>query len=477
MSSTASAHSDPIPEPRSIEELVGRDALRELCRSAFELFGVSVRVFSARDALLADVHRERAICAYVNGFPSGRKGCTQIVARVSGERPESHGVTLPCFTGARYLVEPIVHGGRPIGRLVLGPFRDEEDPLRASDLATTVPEADPNEAARKMRQDMPLLQGAAASRIATHLRRVLELLAFSGHRALASQQLQVASVRESYRELAEQNERLERAYARLEELDRLKSNFLATISHELRTPLTSILGYAEMLASGLAGALNEEQLDFARTIHAKGEQLLRLISHLLDLAKLEQGAVRLACEPVDVPRLLEELHDTLRPRAEAKGVHLEVSCACTDRGHVIHADEVALGQVLTNLADNAIKFTPQGGRVRVLAQPAQMEESPNDDGERTMGLALFAVSRPAVEFVVQDTGIGIPEEAQARIFDAFYQVDGSSTRAHQGAGLGLSIVKRLVDAMGGRIEVDSTPGEGTRFRVLVPDAPPNTGPE
>ncbi len=464
--------SDPIPDPHSIEELVGREVLRELCRSAFALFGVSVRIFSAKNTMVADVHEERALCAYVNGFPSGRRACADVVSRVSRERPESRHVVLPCFTGARYLVEPVVHEGRPIGRIVLGPFRIEPAPPDVDALTAAVPEADPSRAADLAASDMPHLRADTAERIAAHLRRVLELLAFSGHRALAAQRLQVASVRESYRELAEQNERLQQAYARLEELDRLKSNFLATISHELRTPLTSILGYAEMLASGLAGELNEEQLDFARTIHSKGEQLLRLISHLLDLTKLEQGAVRLAREPVNVPRLLENLRTTLQPRAESKGVRLQVHCACDDAEHMIRADEVALGQVLTNLTDNAIKFTPRGGSVNVSARPSEMQERATDEDGDTMGLALFAVARPAVEFVVEDSGIGIPEEAMERIFDAFYQVDGSSTRAHQGAGLGLSIVKRLVDAMGGCIEVHSAPGEGTRFHVLIPDAPP-----
>jgi two-component system sensor histidine kinase BarA len=312
-------------------------------------------------------------------------------------------------------------------------------------------------------------------RIGSHLRGVLDLILFSGHKAQLTSTMHLATVRENYRELGEKNARLQDAFDKLKELDRLKSNFLATVSHELRTPLTSIIGYSEMLEAGIAGELSAEQAGFVETIRSKGELLLQLISSLLDLNKLERGQLAISPEFIDPRAVLAEVRETLLPEAEKRKIKLEA--AWSDEVPVIQADPVRLRQILTNLASNAIKFTPDRGHVRLTVALTEMQvQSPGDeedDIDDGLGAALMLAPERAVEFAVQDNGIGIPADELPKIFDAFYQVDGSSTREYGGAGLGLSIAKSLVDAHHGQIRVDSAVGRGTTFYVLIPENQPN----
>lgn len=448
-----------------LEDVVDRAALAEVCRSFFELFSLPIRVFSRDGTLLSDVHEEQAICRYVNGLPNGRAACTALVSEVRGIDPEDGPVEHPCFTGACYRVVPIHYQGRRLGRFVIGPYVPAERREVPRSLLVIDPRLDPT-TARDALGEMPRVRQDTIVRIGEHLRRVLDLILFSGHRAFLTSQMHVASVRESFRELAEKTASLQEAYDRLKELDRLKSNFLATVSHELRTPLTSIIGYSDMLAAGIAGELNGEQGEFVETIRSKGDHLLALITSLLDLNKLEQGNLPLRREPVHPRALIEDLAKTVLPQATKKGVTIET--AISEGLEALPLDPVRIKQVLFNLAENAIKFTPSGGVVRFGARPTEVLDGAGDD-EGALGLVLMAAPRPAVELFVQDSGIGIPAVEQAKIFDAFYQVDGSSTREHGGTGLGLSIAKRLVEAHGGKIGVESRPGAGATFKIVIPE--------
>jgi signal transduction histidine kinase len=386
------------------------------------------------------------------------------VSEVRGIDPQDGPVEHPCFTGACYRVVPIHYQGRRLGRFVVGPYVPAERREVPRSLLVIDERIDPR-AARDSLNEMPRVRKETIERITEHLRRVVDLILFSGHRAYLTSQMHVASVRESYRELAEKTQHLQEAYDRLKELDRLKSNFLATVSHELRTPLTSIIGYSDMLGAGIAGELNSEQLEFVETIRNKGDHLLALITSLLDLNKLEQGNLPLRRELVAPGALIEDLAKTVLPQAQKKGVRVEVD---VQSGlDALPLDPVRIKQVLFNLAENAIKFTPSGGVVRFGARATEMIDG--DSGEGALGLVLMAAPRRAVEFFVSDSGIGIPSAEHAKIFDAFYQVDGSSTREHGGTGLGLSIVKRLVEAHGGRVWVESAVGKGATFRVVVPE--------
>jgi signal transduction histidine kinase len=449
-----------------LEDLVDREGLDELCGSFLALFGIPVRIYSTEGALLADAAGEHEICAYVNTTPQGRKACAATVGAAKAHEPGDAGdVVHPCFTGAAYRILALEYDGRRVGRMIVGPFL----PSSVQEAPASLLEVDPGVAAERARAlllKMPRAKPDTVTRIANHLKSALDLILFSGHKAFVTNKMHLASVRESYKQLEDKTSRLQEAFDRLKELDRLKSNFLATVSHELRTPLTSIIGYSEMLSEGLAGDLKPEQLDFVKTIHEKGGQLLSLIMGLLDLSKLESGTMRMAIGAVRVRAVLEQVVSTLAPSARKKGVQVTLDVA-PDVGD-LRGDPERLRQVFLNLGENAIKFTPAEGSVTLRARMA----SPNEldaaaDSERD-GLALLAPARPLVEVRVADTGIGIPPRERAKVFDAFYQVDSSSTREYGGTGLGLSIVKRLVEAHGGAIRIEDNQPKGTVFVVSLP---------
>ena len=237
-------------------------------------------------------------------------------------------------------------------------------------------------------------------------------------------------------ELETRNREIERA-------NRLKSEFLASMSHELRTPLHTILGFAELLGEGSEGALNEAQSRFLDHIRRDSEHLLELINDILDLSKIEAGQLVLKQEVYLLARSVGEALDAIRPGAAAKGLTIEEGGT---RELLVHADPLRVKEMLYNLLSNAVKFTPEGGKVWV--------ETVEDGG--------FA------RITVGDTGIGIPGDEQENIFDKFYQVGNTTRGVREGTGLGLSITKELVQMHGGWMEVESTPGEGSRFIFRLP---------
>ena len=446
----------------ALEDLVSRDGLTEMVKSASELFAIPIRVFADDGKLLADAAESVELYAYLNTSRAGRAALSEVVAAVKALPPGPDGeADYGCVTGARYRVAAIVYDSRQIGRMIFGPFAPEGSQPSAQLLALD-PQLDP-ENLRALYGKLPKGSEQTVTLVARHLARVLDLLLFSGHRALLTSNMHLASVRESFRELEDKNQKLQVAYDRLKELDRLKSNFLATVSHELRTPLTSIIGYSEMLVEGLAGDLTTEQRDFVQTIRDKGDQLLALIKGLLDLSKLESGTMSLRKNNVDVAGLVKDVVTTMTPTARKKEVELAFEF---EKGlPAIWADAERLRQVLLNLTENAIKFTPVSGSVRLTAKLTGMDA--NTGGEAG-GMVLLGARRTAVELRVVDTGIGIPESERGRVFDAFYQVDSSSTREAGGTGLGLSIVKRLVDAHDGSVRIEANQPRGAVFVVTIP---------
>jgi two-component system sensor histidine kinase BarA len=448
-----------------LEDLVDRSALDELCKTVVSLFGIPVRVYSNEGGMLADAAIEQELCAYVNRTTPGRRACESTVAAVKArDSGETGDVIHPCFTGAAYRVIALVYDGRRVGRLIIGPFLPTSVAEAPASLLGIDPAID-RERAQALLLKMPRAKQETVTRIAAHLKASLDLILFSGHKAFVTSQMHLLSVRESYRQLEDKTARLQEAFDKLKELDRLKSNFLATVSHELRTPLTSIIGYSEMLTEGLAGELKPEQLDFVKTIHAKGGHLLSLIMSLLDMSKLENGTMRIAMQSMRIEPVLAEVVSTLTPTARKKGIKLQLD----QRAGLaeLRGDPERLRQVFLNLVENAIKFTPSQGTVTLSG--AMTEDSDlGDEGEA--GLALVAPTRAFVQVRVADTGIGIPARERDKVFDAFYQVDSSSTREYGGTGLGLSIVKRLVEGHGGSIRIESNEPRGTVFVVRLPQA-------
>jgi len=264
------------------------------------------------------------------------------------------------------------------------------------------------------------------------------------------------AMRLTFAELTEHNQRLQRAVARLEELDRLKSNFLATMSHELRTPLTSVIGYAEMMAEGLAGPVTPEQHDYLITILSKADQLLGMITAVLDVASLETGPLALDRSALSLAEIVASEVATYMPQAAKRGIGIQLdNVSELARSAKIVGDKKKIRQVVSSLVSNAVKFTPDRGSVAVALRAGALSPHEADEGA-------------AVQLVVTDSGIGISRDQVAKIFEPFFQVDSSSTRAFGGTGLGLTLAKAYVEAHGGRIWVDSAPGQGSTFIATFP---------
>ena len=237
-----------------------------------------------------------------------------------------------------------------------------------------------------------------------------------------------------------------------------KSEFLANMSHELRTPLNSLLILSKLLADNQQGNLNEKQTEFARTIHGAGTDLLNLINDILDLSKIESGTVSIELGDMPLSGLKQHLERTFRQLASEKGLAFEVDFS-DELPRTIRTDEKRLQQVVLNLLSNAFKFTAHGG-VTLTVQPASGGWSSNHPVLREVQTAL--------EISVSDTGIGIPQDKQKLIFEAFQQADGTTSRQYGGTGLGLSISREIARLLGGELQVRSNPGEGSTFTLFVP---------
>jgi signal transduction histidine kinase len=261
------------------------------------------------------------------------------------------------------------------------------------------------------------------------------------------------AMRLTFGELTEHNQRLQRAVARLEELDRLKSNFLATMSHELRTPLTSVIGYAEMMCEGLAGPISQDQREYLTTILGKADQLLGLITAVLDVASLESGQLPVERAVLSLSEVVASEIATFIPQAGRRGISIQLDAGGET---VVLGDRRKIRQIISNLLSNAVKFTPDRGRVGVAVRPGPLAPGGEEEG--------------AIQLVVTDSGIGISRDQVAKIFEPFFQVDSSSTRAFGGTGLGLTLAKAYVEAHGGHIWVDTSPGQGSTFTVTFPSA-------
>lgn len=295
--------------------------------------------------------------------------------------------------------------------------------------------------------------------LAEALGRAVGQLLQAGFAAWVTSEMHLAVSAKRYREITERNAELQRAVEHLREIDKLKSNFLATVSHELRTPLTSVIGFSEMLLEGLAGELNEEQREYVQTIFSRGEELLGLITQVLEMSQLEVGAVRLELHAHSVAAIADKAVDAVRLAGDAARVGLEI--ALPDLPEIL-CDAEKLQRVMTNLLGNAIKFSAAGSVVKITGQLAPIRR-PFDE-ETLFGEEVA----DAVRISVVDQGRGIAKDQLARVFEAFYQVDAGPTREHGGAGLGLSIVKSLVTAHGGDVWVESELGQGTTVHFTVP---------
>lgn len=399
-----------IDDPIKLSELVSADVLHEVLAGLRHAHGLDVTVFELDGSVLGFAGHERDLSALA-------------VPADDGEREHD---------GDTYWVGRLMYEGEVLARIALGPYGPEattNDATQLFDLAVTV----------------------------------LGVIVHSAHARRLTSIMHVAAMEDTFAELTAKNTRLEQAVVRMQELDRLKSGFLATMSHELRTPLTSVIGYSEMLLEGLAGALNDEQRDYVQTILNKADQLLHLITGILDASLIESGGMNMQRDPFALRDLVESVIATFATQAAKRKIDVELVDAGIPRAL---GDGRKIRQVLWNLLANAIKFTPSGGGITVDLQVGPLAPVDAAAVDPTDKLDAFGL-----RVVVRDSGIGIPPEKQAHIFEPFFQVDSSSTREYGGTGLGLTLAKSYVEAHGGRIWVDSALGAGSVFTVSIPAVP------
>ncbi|MEI7672920.1 MAG: ATP-binding protein, partial [Deltaproteobacteria bacterium] len=273
-------------------------------------------------------------------------------------------------------------------------------------------------------------------------------------------------LRREKNEVVKKNQDLERARQlieikanELEVTNKYKSEFLANMSHELRTPLNSLMILSSLLMANKDKNLTAKQLEFSRTINSAGADLLRLINDILDLAKIEAGKIELNIEDIELSRMMTDIKTRFEPLTQKKGLELKLQIDEQVPG-MISSDYQFLGQILGNLLSNAIKFTEKGSIVLTFSKPA-LEDL------RVIGAPIEDVDG-YIACSVADTGMGIPEDKRQLVFEAFQQADGTVRRKFGGTGLGLSISRELSRLLGGGIRLESEPGKGSKFTILIP---------
>jgi two-component system sensor histidine kinase ChiS len=289
----------------------------------------------------------------------------------------------------------------------------------------------------KEKQGQPCLLGQALVEMGVLDRATLD-------QAITEQIIQLRSAlvdanRHLEQRVQQRTAELEEALRKLSELSQLKANFVANISHELRTPLTHVRGYLELLSSESLGRLNKEQKKSLEVSLRSASRLQNLINDLILFSMASRGELTLKISPVDLNLLLAPILTKIGPKAIERNI--ELKCELVSSLPPVQADDEKLSWAISQLLDNAIKFTPEGGRVNL-----QMSHETE--------VVIISIS---------DTGIGIPPEREKEIFEPFHQLDGSATRRYAGTGLGLSLVRQIVEAHGSHISIKSAPDRGTTF--------------
>jgi CheY-like chemotaxis protein/CHASE3 domain sensor protein len=377
---------------------------------------------------------------------------------------------------------PIIFEGRVTGVIELGTIHEftelqkQHMSIMADSIAIAVTSAQSREKAKELLEETQR-QAEELETQQEELKQTNEALESKtqmlekSETELKTQQEELQQTNEELEEkanlLEEQKEKLEFAKKEVEtqarELElssKYKSEFLANMSHELRTPLNSILILAQLLKENKSRLLQEKEVEYARNIHSSGTDLLNLINEILDLSKVEAGKIELEIEEVDISGVADNLRAVFDEIAKSKSIDFKITYqeekfktpSCTDKHR--------LEQILKNLLSNAFKFTDSGGRVLLDIDVIPPDSSFNDPNLRILD--------EVIAFSVTDTGIGIPENKQGIIFEAFQQADGSTKRKFGGTGLGLSISQQLAHALGGEIQLRSKEGEGSKFTLYLP---------
>jgi PAS domain S-box-containing protein len=270
------------------------------------------------------------------------------------------------------------------------------------------------------------------------------LLVFAAVRDITDQKRMSEQLRVKNLELETQNQRVEEA-------NRLKGEFLANMSHELRTPLNGIIGFSELMYMGKVGPVSADHKEYLGDILSSSKHLLQLINDILDLSKVESGKMSFNPESLDLNHTINEVRDILRTLIAKKQITLDINVS-SDLTNIV-LDSAKFKQVLYNYVSNALKFTEDGGEIQIVVNP---------EGKDQLRLS------------VTDTGIGIREEDKQRLFVEFQQLDASTAKKYPGTGLGLALTRRIVEAQGGQVGVDSIAGKGSTFFAILPRHHPRT---
>ena len=460
-----------MDKPVELQRLLDVETFREVCRSFNELYGMGIHVLDQRGKNIADVRSASTLeyYSYLFSVHATKVVHTRLVNHIKTLELSDTGetVTIDCFSGLRYKIFPIIHEGSIFGRIIFGPYAPQSLQALPDGLSQFKPELNLETLASHLKK-VPRASDQVIAKVLKNIRKVLDVVIYTSYKNYLTSQMHIASMGAAFEDLEKSNKNLKEANLRLKELDRLKSNFIATVSHELRTPLTSIIGYAEMLMDGLAGDLNKDQGAYVGTVLEKSEGLLELIGQVLDLSRIESGNVVLKRELSEPNDMIHKSVSDVLPQARKRSLSIDLSLE--KDLPPIYVDKDKIRRVVTNLLGNAVKFSKEGTSILVRARLIEN----TDEGQ------AFNVFEPQnnsiLEISVTDQGMGIASDELERIFDSFYQVDNTSTREFGGTGLGLAIVRNFMRAHSGDVKVTSEVDVGSTFTISFPYNQEKAGP-
>ncbi len=439
----------------ALEHLVDRQALVDLLRASVPLADMSLQIVATEGPVLAGTDTSGGMSSI---------SCTCLRRHLL--TGTAHLVELglhSCCPGIEHQLFPLEHAGRRLGYLVVGPYA--VGPSAGGEEAATLGPFEKGPAV--MPGKAPAEHGRErATKAGSQLAFVIELLIDGGLRALIANRFHLACMEENYRTGEAKAHELRVVCEQARESDRLKGNLLAAVSHELKTPLSSIVGLSELLSDGSAGLITDEQHHVVKQIRDSGARLLALIEDLIALSELEAGRLAMVPTTVDAGKLASAVASSYRQQAAARSVTFELKLE--EDLPQVWADAARLQQALLRLMDNAFKFTPDGGRITL---GVRQRDVPGPDVENLRDCVLLPAEVTMIEFRVTDSGIGIPEPARTLVFAPFHQLDSGSERRHGGIGVGLSVVRHVVEAHRGTIDIESNGDMGTTFVVRLPITP------
>jgi two-component system, NarL family, sensor histidine kinase BarA len=457
---------DPLGSSVNLAQLLDAQGVEDILASFYALFRIPVRILDEGGATVARSRKPSPYNDYLGHLPVARKRLADVHQLLKSHDPgESGEFSHTAFTGSSYHVAMIGHEGRRIGRFIIGPFITPQ----VRDLPATLVEVDATIDAGRARElllALPRVRQDTVKAIARHLAVTLDVLIFSGHRALLSEYMHLSTVQENQRQLSARDEGLLAAEQRLAQSGRVQAAFLMTALGELRAPLESLMDQSDVLAAGDPGSGPRE---LALAIKERAGELLALSSRLLDFSRADSAALSLRREPIDVEALVCSVAsrlDALVP-GRARGVVV----TCEPGLPPLWADAGYLDQVLMQLGENALRFAGDGD-VTIAVRRATGADDGSDDAD---AMVLLGGEPERIEIRVSDSGAGIPDAEKERVFEPFYRsryADAGASPA-SGFGLGLALVRRLIAAHGGTVRVEDNRPRGATLVVRLPISGPS----